>query len=126
MELFSVISLPALVALLVAAVNILTEITKKILPVKKPQAVAVAWAVLLSAAVCIVAAVMQGWTLWWMILLAAVAGVLVGVVVAYAAMFGYDEAYAQVIAIFQSLIDYLNGGGKTGGNDKGGASDERT
>lgn len=121
MELFSVISLPALVALLVAAVNILTEITKKILPVKKPQAVAVAWAVLLSAAVCIVAAVMQGWTLWWMILLAGVAGVLLGVVVAYAAMFGYDEAYRQIIGIFQSLIEYLNNSGKPG--DKGGAGD---
>lgn len=121
MELFSAISLPALVALLVAAVNVLTEICKKVFNVKKPQAVAVGWAVALSIGACIVAAVMQGWTLWWMILLAGVAGVLLGVVVAYAAMFGYDEAYRQIIGIFQSLIEYLNNSGKPG--DKGGAGD---
>ena len=123
MKIFTLISLPVLIAALVAMVNILTEITKKILPVKKPQGVAVAWAILLSIGACIIAAVMQGWTLWWMILLAAVAGILFGVIVAYVAMFGYDEAYEQIIAIFVSLIEYLNNGGKPGDGGNGGAED---
>ncbi len=110
MAIFRIVSLPLLIAALVACVNILTEITKRIVTVKQPERVVVAWAELLSIAVGVVAAFLEGWTAWWTILLSVAVGALVGALVAYAAMFGYDDLYRGVLDLLSDLIGYLTGG----------------
>ena len=116
MRIFDIISLPIIIAMLIAMVNVFTEVTKKLFNIKKPQLVVTAWSCLLSIGMAIIAVVIQGWTLWWMLTLACVAGLLIGIFVAYTAMFGYDELYQDVVSIFQKLIDYLSSGKGGGGN----------
>lgn len=109
MVIFKIISLPLLIAALVAAVNILTEVTKRIVAVDKPERVVVAWAEALSIACAVAAAFLQGWTLWWMIVIAVAVGALVGALVAYAAMFGYDDLYRGLLDLLGDLVGYLTG-----------------
>lgn len=109
MAIFKFISLPLLIAALVAAVNILTEVTKRIATVDKPERVVVAWAEALSIACAVAAAFLQGWTLWWMIVIAVAVGALVGALVAYAAMFGYDDLYRGLLDLLGDLVSYLTG-----------------
>lgn len=111
MEIFNYISTPKLIAALVAAVNILTELTKKIVTVKKPERVVLAWAELLSIAVSATAAVLQGWTAPVPLGIAVAVGALIGALVAYAAMFGYDELYGGVGDLFGGFFGYITGRG---------------
>ena len=109
MAIFKIISLPLLITALVAAVNILTEVTKRIVAVDKSERVVVAWAEALSIACAVAAAFLQGWTLWWMIVIAVAVGALVGALVAYAAMFGYDDLYRGLLDLLGELVGYLTG-----------------
>ena len=110
MEFAANISMPAVALVLVAMVNVLTEVTKKVWDVRKAEHVVVTWAVVLSVPAAIGLAALQGMTAWWMLLLAAAAGCLLGGLVAYAAMFGYDELYYQVLELLGGFVTYLNQG----------------
>lgn len=109
MRIFSFISLPALIAALVAAVNVFTEITKRVVKVKTPEHVVVLWAVVLSEGACFAAITLQSWLSVWACLGALAAGALLGLLVAYAAMYGYDELYADALGVIERLIGYLTG-----------------
>ena len=117
MEIFKYISTPKLIAALVAAVNILTEVTKKIVPVKNPERVVLAWAELLSVAASATAAFLQGWVTPVQITIAVAVGALMGALVAYAAMFGYDELYGGVGDIFGGFFGYITGRAKGDANN---------
>lgn len=93
MKIFELITLPALLAALVLATNVFTEIIKRLVTVKQPQRLVVAIACILSVGAAIVAIAMQGWTLPWQIACAVLAGLLIGGLIAYGAMFGYDDLY---------------------------------
>lgn len=109
MRLFDFIPFPALIALLIALVNVTVQVIKRVIKVDKPERVVVICAVALSVIAAVLAAVLQGWQLWYMIILAIVAGSLLGLLVAYAAMFGYDELYAQVLEMLLSLLPHREG-----------------
>ena len=106
MKLFEVVPLPLLIAALVAVVNVMTEVTKKLLPVKNAPGVVTLWACLLTGGAAIAAAVMQGWTGFGAVTLACIVGLLIGGLIAYAAMLGYDELYRDVVTVLQQLLDY--------------------
>ena len=110
MKIFEFVSLPLIVAALVAMVNIFTEVCKRLFEVKNAQRVVVIWSILLSEGVCYAAILLQGWLTVWAYIIAGVAGVLIGLLVAYAAMYGYDELYKDVLNIFEKLIGYITGG----------------
>lgn len=107
MKIFTFITLPALLMALVLATNVFTEIIKRLFPVKKPQRLVVAVACLLSVCTAVTAVVLEGWTLPWMIALAVAAGVLLGGLIAYGAMFGYDDLYKQAVGILGSFVSYF-------------------
>ena len=46
MKIFELVSLPVLIAALVAMVNIFTEVVKRLFPVKVPQRVVVIWSIM--------------------------------------------------------------------------------
>lgn len=110
MKLFEIVPLPVLVAALVAVVNVLTEVTKRLLPVKKAPRVVTVWACLLACGCAIAACIMQGWTGFGAVTLAGAVGLLAGGLIAYAAMFGYDELYQDVVKVLQQLLDYRGPG----------------
>ena len=110
MKIFEFVPLPVLIAALVAMVNIFTEVVKRLLPVKVPQRVVVAWSILLSEGASFAAVLLQGWQSAKAYVMAGGAGVLIGLLVAYAAMYGYDELYKDVLNIFEKLIGYITGG----------------
>lgn len=110
MKIFEFVPLPVLIAALVAMVNIFTEVVKRLLPVKVPQRVVVAWSILLSEGASFAAVLLQGWQSTNAYVMAGGAGVLIGLLVAYAAMYGYDELYKNVLNIFEKLIGYITGG----------------
>lgn len=116
MKLFEIIPLPALIAALVGGVNVLTEVTKKVVTVHKAERAALLWAVALTLCAALGAVWLEGWTGWQAYTAAGAAGLLGGGVVAYAAMFGYDELYEKVLAVVGSLFDYL--GRKGDGDDQ--------
>ena len=107
MKIFELITLPALLAALVLATNVFTEIIKRLVTVKQPQRLVVAIACILSVGAAIVAIAMQCWTLPWQIACAVLAGLLIGGLIAYGAMFGYDDLYKQAVGILGSLVTYL-------------------
>ena len=109
MKIFSYVSLPVLIAALVAMTNIFTEICKRVFTVKVAERVVVLWAIALSEGASFAAVVLQGWINTYAYIGAGVAGVLIGLLVAYAAMYGYDELYGDVVGIFEKLIGYLTG-----------------
>lgn len=117
MKIFSYVSLPVLIAALVAMVNIFTEVCKRLVEVKNAQRVVVIWSVALSEGASFAAVILQGWLTAKAYVLAAGAGVLIGLLVAYAAMYGYDELYKDVIGIFEKLLGYLTGGWKKADED---------
>lgn len=110
MKIFEFVPLPVLIAALVAMVNIFTEVVKRLLPVKVPQRVVVGWSILLSEGASFAAVLLQGWQSTNAYVMAGGAGVLIGLLVAYAAMYGYDELYKDVLNIFEKLIGYITGG----------------
>ena len=110
MKIFELVSLPVLIAALVAMVNIFTEVIKRLFPVKVPQRVVVIWSILLSEGASFAAVLLQGWQSTKAYVMAGGAGVLIGLLVAYAAMYGYDELYKDVLNIFEKLIGYITGG----------------
>ena len=110
MKIFEFVSLPLLVAALVAMVNIFTEVCKRLVEVKNAQRVVVIWSILLSEGASFAAVLLQGWQSTKAYVMAGGAGVLIGLLVAYAAMYGYDELYKDVLNIFQKLIGYVTGG----------------
>lgn len=107
MKIFTFITLPALLMALVLATNVFTEIIKRLFPVKRPQRLVVVVACLLSIGAVLVAVVLEGWTLPWMIALAVAVGVLLGGLIAYGAMFGYDDLYKQAVGILGSFVSYF-------------------
>jgi len=107
MKIFTFITLPALLMALVLATNVFTEIIKRLFPVKRPQRLVVIVACLLSIGAVLVAVVLEGWTLPWMIALAVAVGVLLGGLIAYGAMFGYDDLYKQAVGILGSFVSYF-------------------
>ena len=114
MKLFEIITMPALLAALVGGTNILVEVTKKVISVHKAERVALLWAEVLTLCAAFGAVLLQGWTGWQPFAVAGVGGLLGGAVVAYAAMFGYDELYSKVLAVVGSVFDYL---GQRGSGD---------
>lgn len=115
MKIFDYIPLPALIAALVAMVNILTTVTKRVIEVKKAERVVVAWAMGLSIATSLVSVVLEGWTNWVALVITSGVGLILGAVVAYVAMFGYDELYEDALAFISKGIGYLKT--KDGGHD---------
>lgn len=107
MKIFEIITLPALLAALVLSTNVFTEIIKRIFTVKKPQILVVIIACVLSVAATIASVIMQGWVLPWQIVVAAILGLPVGGLIAYGAMFGYDELYKQAVGILGSFVSYF-------------------
>ncbi len=107
MKIFTFITLPALLMALVLATNVFTEIIKRLFPVKRPQRLVVVVACILSIGATLTAVVLEGWTLPWMVALAVVAGVLLGGLIAYGAMFGYDDLYKQAVGILGSFVSYF-------------------
>lgn len=116
MKIFELITLPALLAALVGGTNVLTEVTKKVVTVHKAERVALLWAEVLTLCAAFGAVLLQGWTNWQAYAVAGAGGLLAGGVVAYAAMFGYDELYDKALAVVGSVFDYLGWQGKS--NDK--------
>ena len=107
MKIFTFITLPALLMALVLATNVFTEIIKRLFPVKRPQRLVVVVACLLSIGAVLTAVVLEGWTLPWMIALAVAVGVLLGGLIAYGALFGYDDLYKQAVGILGSFVSYF-------------------
>ena len=99
----------ALFAVLVGLTNVLTEVTKRLLTLKKAEAAVVFWAVSLSLAAALLRVTGGGAAAWSA---AAFGGLIGGGVVAYAAMFGYDALYERLPEAMNTLVGYLNGGGK--------------
>ena len=116
MKIFEIVSLPLLIAALVAMVNVFTEVCKRLFNVENPQRIVVVWSVALSEGASFAAVILQGWLTAKAYVLAAGAGVLIGLLVAYAAMYGYDELYKDVLSIFDKLLGYLTG--KVQSNDQ--------
>ena len=84
--------------------------------IENPQRIVVVWSVALSEGASFAAVILQGWLTAKAYVLAAGAGVLIGLLVAYAAMYGYDELYKDVLSIFDKLLGYLTG--KVQSNDQ--------
>lgn len=100
-----------LFAILVAVTNILVNVIKSVLDVKHPQRVVVVVAVILAVIVAVAAGIylqLAAWYLWAGLIIAAV---LLGTLVAYVAMYGYDQGYEDIVTLVQRLIAYINGGG---------------
>ena len=94
-------------AVLVAVVNILTQIFKSFLAKKEiPTRVFVVIASIVLTVVTFVAAcqICTIQILWYMIF----ASVVVGFIVAYCAMFGYDNLYGELKALMDKVMDYGN------------------
>lgn len=101
------LSFPALLAALVGLTNILTEVTKRVLAVKKAEWIVLLWAEGLSLTAMLLRSTPMGPVGW---ALAAAEGLVWGGVTAYAAMFGYDALYERVPETLRALVGYLNGG----------------
>ena len=110
MKLFNLVSLPLLTTGLVGAVNILTELCKRLWPTLKPKLVVTLWAELLSLITAVAAVVLEGWISVGAILAAVPVGLLAGLLIAYTAMFGYDELYEAALNIMKRFITYLTKG----------------
>ena len=117
MKIFEFVSLPLLIAALVAMVNIFTEVCKRLFNIENPQRIVVAWSVALSEGASFAAVLLQGWQSTKAYVMAGGAGVLIGLLVAYAAMYGYDELYKDVLNIFEKLIGFITGGWKKADED---------
>ena len=113
MKIFEFVSIPVLIASLIGGVNVLTEVTKKVVPISKAEPVVLIWAELLSVLSAFVAVWLEGAITWQVYAMAGVCGILGGAVVAYAAMFGYDDLYKRVVGVLGSVFEYMGGG-----NDK--------
>jgi len=100
----------AAIFVLVLLTNIITQVIKNIINKENcpPQAVVFIIAEILTfLAVAIVCAVMGMQILWYFWVLAFI----VGIMVAYGAMFGYDNLYKQIFTALKSLIAALFGKG---------------
>lgn len=107
MRFMTELSFPALLTALVGLTNILTEVSKRVLAVKKAEWVVLLWAESLSLTAMLLRSAPTdplGWAL------AAAEGLIWGGVTAYAAMFGYDALYERVPEALRTLVGYLNGG----------------
>ncbi len=93
----------ALFAALVGLTNVLTEVTKRVLPLKKAEIAVVLWAVGLSVAAALLRTAHGEW------FCAAISGAVGGGVVAYAAMFGYDALYERLPEAAGTFVRYLSG-----------------
>lgn len=100
-------SFPALLAAVVGLTNVLTEVTKRVIAVKKAERVVLFWALGLSLTAMLLRAAPQSVMDW---LLAGLEGLVWGGLAAYAAMFGYDALYERVPESLHTLVRYLNGG----------------
>lgn len=107
MTIFKFITLPALIAALVVATNIFAELGKRLFLIKQPRKLVVLIGCTLSVLACLVAAVLEMWVLWWQLGLSALAGLLLGLLVAYGAMYGYDDLYERAVDILSALVGYL-------------------
>lgn len=100
----------AIFAILVALTNVLVNVIKNVITVQHPQRVVVGVAILLTLIVLVGAAVYLDFTTWYQWAGAALAALVGGGLVAYVAMYGYDQGYDDIVALVQRLIGYINGG----------------
>ena len=107
MDFLAEMSTASLFMALVGLTNILTEVTKRIAPLKKAEYAVVFWAVCLSVAVTLLQFNGEGCEKW---VLEVLEGVIEGGLVAYAAMFGYDALYERLPEALRTMVRYLNGG----------------
>lgn len=99
-------SLPALMAALAGLTNVLTEVTKRVVTVKKAERIVLLWAMGLSLAAALLRGAPASLTGW---LLTGLEGLVLGGMAAYAAMFGYDALYERIPETLHTLVRYLNG-----------------
>lgn len=98
----------AAVLVLVLLTNMITQVIKKIINKEDfpPQALVFLIAeVLTYLTMVIICAIMAAQILWYYWVLAFI----VGILVAYGAMFGYDNLYKQIFTAIKSLIDTIFG-----------------
>jgi putative Mn2+ efflux pump MntP len=101
-----------LFALMVAMTNILVNVVKGVADVKHPRRVVLVVAVLLAAIAAVSVGVYLQFTAWYLWTAAGVAALLIGGLVAYVAMYGYDQGYDDIVGLIQKLVGYINGGEK--------------
>ena len=100
-----------LFAILVAMTNILVNVGKAIWEIKQPQRVVVIVAIVLTLIVAVAIGIYLQVAAWYLWAGLVVAAILLGALVAYVAMYGYDQGYEDIVALVQRLIGYINGGG---------------
>lgn len=98
-------------ALAVALTNILVNVIKGVVTVQQPKRVVLAVALLLALIAAVAAGLYLNFTIWYQWAGTVVAAILGGGMVAYVAMYGYDQGYDDIVAVVQRLINYINGGG---------------
>ena len=87
-----------LVAVLIAGTNIIAEVLKNVFPSVPAQVVVAVIAVVLTVLVVVFYGTWQGVNLLWYHY---VGGIVGGLLVAYGAMFGYDNLYEQIMKAFR-------------------------
>lgn len=105
---------------LVLLTNVIVNVLKHVYELKKVQPVVVATAIVLTVIVGVALGLYLKFGTWYAWAGDVVASVIIGFVIAYIAMWGYDKGYNDIltvitefIAVFQNLIDYILGhGGK--------------
>lgn len=114
-------SLLALAVLaLVLLTNVIVNVLKHVYEVKKVQPMVVVTAIVLTIIVGAAFGLYFKFNTWYAWAGDVVASIILGFVIAYISMWGYDKGYSDIltvitefIAVFQNLIDYILGhGGK--------------
>ena len=99
-------------AVLVTVTNLLVNVIRGVITVNNPRRIVLIVAVLLTAIVLIGYGVYSQIYLWYQWAGVVLAALLGGGLVAYVAMYGYDEGYDDLVLLIQRLVGYLNGGNK--------------
>ena len=97
-------------AILVALTNVLVNVIKGVIAVQQPKRVVLGVAILLALVVSIGVGLHMNFTIWYQWIGAIFAAIIGGAMVAYVAMYGYDQGYDDIVALVQKLIGYINGG----------------
>lgn len=97
-------------AILVALTNVLVNVIKGVTTVQQPKRVVLGVAILLALIVAIGVALYMNFTIWYQWAGTVLAAIVGGAMVAYVAMYGYDQGYDDIVALVQKLIGYINGG----------------
>lgn len=98
-------------AILVVLTNVLVNVIKGVATVQQPKRVVLAVAIVLALIVAVGMGLYLQFAVWYQWAGAALAALVGGSLVAYVAMYGYDQGYDDIVALVQKLIGYINGGG---------------